>query len=338
MQPVLQFKSLTATVKVYSDRFLIEPSDEQPFGKNNIKREILFCDISSIDLKKESFMSAGALTIYVSSAANSSAAKSNQGEVTGHVFKFRRGWNEKVAEIRKYVEENRLPGKADIENGLMPSTLLLSSGEELQATRTPLPSQPESFNKYRELTASRNWQGIFQFNNSQIDNFGTKKELGILHNYLSEGEVVFALASGILSQTVTSNTLDFGTNTWLAVLTDRRVIFLDHAMLSESVDTQSIRHDKIQAVSASQGWMFGSITIDIGSRSILVDNCDKTHVRIFAELANNWLEYRENQNDRSQPSTSDPIAALSQLAELRSAGVLNDDEFAAAKAKIIGKL
>jgi hypothetical protein len=36
------------------------------------------------------------------------------------------------------------------------------------------------------------------------------------------------------------------------------------------------------------------------------------------------------------PPTHDPIADLKDLAELHASGVLNDEEFAAAKAKILG--
>jgi len=119
--------------------------------------------------------------------------------------------------------------------------------------------------KCKELTQQRNWSEIFELNGLEIDSFGTKKELKVLGDYLQKDEVVFALVSGVMSQSETSNDFDFGANTWVAALTSERVLCLDHAMLSSSVDTQSIRLNRIQAVSASQGWMFGKVTIDIGT-------------------------------------------------------------------------
>jgi hypothetical protein len=92
-----------------------------------------------------------------------------------------------------------------------------------------------------------------------------------------------------MSQTQTSNAFDWGTNTWLVVLTNERFLFLDHAMLTRSVDTQSIRHDSVQAVSASQGWMLGKIQVDLGARTVIIDNCQKATVSVVASMANKWL-------------------------------------------------
>ena len=86
---------------------------------------------------------------------------------------------------------------------------------------------------------------------------------------------------------------DFGANTWLAVLTSERFLFLDAAMLSSSVDTQSVRLKNVQAISASQGFLFGKIMIDLGSRIIVIDNCLKESVKSMAELGNRWLKSLE---------------------------------------------
>lgn len=103
----------------------------------------------------------------------------------------------------------------------------------------------ENYEKYVKYTKTQNWQAICELNNVQLDSFGTKKEIKVLAEYLEPDEVVFALTSGIMKQTDTSNAFDFGANTWLVVLTSDRFLFLDAAMLTGSVDTQSIRHDKV---------------------------------------------------------------------------------------------
>ena len=135
-----------------------------------------------------------------------------------------------------------------------------------------------NYNEYAAFTKSRDWGAIFQLNGLSVDSFGTKKELKVLGDYLEDDEVVFALASGIMSQTGTSNLTDFGANTWLVALTNERFLFLDHAMLTSSVDTQSVRHESVQAVSASQGLIFGKIQVDLGARVIVIDNCQKATV------------------------------------------------------------
>lgn len=199
----------------------------------------------------------------------------------------------------------------------------------------------DNYELYAECTKRRDWNGICNANGIKLDSFGTKKELGVLENYLESDEVVFALTSGIMSKLNSSNASDMGTNTWLVALTSERFLFLDHALLTKSVDTQSIRHDRVQAVSASQGWILGKIMVDIGSRTIIIDNCQKATVSVIADLANKWLREKEApkaaapiqaQNDGS------PLDKLERLASLLAAGVLTQDEFASAKARILNNL
>ena len=152
--------------------------------------------------------------------------------------------------------------------------------------------------------------------------------------------MVFALTSGMMSQTETSNSFDFGSNTWLVALTNERFLFLDHAMLSSSVDTQSIRHDHVQAVSASQGWLLGKIMVDLGSRMLVIDNCQKATVPVIADLANKWLKELGGKKNLAQQSTpvsveESPLDKLEKLANLHSMGALTEEEFNIAQQKIL---
>lgn len=198
----------------------------------------------------------------------------------------------------------------------------------------------ENFDKYAEYTQSENWDEICRLNGVELDSFGTKKELRVLSEYLEEDEVVFALTSGIMEQSETSNALDFGNNTWLVVLTSDRFLFLDHAMLTRSVDTQSIRHDHVQAVSASQGFMFGKIMIDLGSRMLVIDNAHKSTVKVIASLANKWLKEladKKSQVNNSVSSISQTplLDKLERLDKLYSLGALTDEEFQDAKQRLL---
>ena len=152
----------------------------------------------------------------------------------------------------------------------------------------------ENYNRYKIATEKADWRAICEINGVNYDRFGTEKEFAVLQKYLESGEIVFALASGLMKQTVTSNVFDFGANTWLVVLTSERFLFLDAALLTSSVDTQSIRLKNVQAISASQGFLLGKISIDLGSRLVVVDNCEKEAVKVMAELANRWIKELEN--------------------------------------------
>ena len=197
----------------------------------------------------------------------------------------------------------------------------------------------EKFDEYARLTLERNWKGICELNGVPYDTFGTRKEINILPNHLQPEEIVFALSSGMMSQTETSNALDFGTNTWLAVLTSERFLFLDCALLSSSVDVQSVRHDRVQAVSSSQGWVFGKIMIDLGSRMIVVDNCLKASVGVFSDLGNKWLSVRVSKASvATHALVESPLDKLEKLGKLLAAGIVTEDEFNQAKTKILAYL
>lgn len=206
----------------------------------------------------------------------------------------------------------------------------------------------ENFDKYCDCTRNHDWKGICELNGIELDSFGTKKELGVLEDYLEPDEVVFALTSGYMKQTETSNTFDFGVNTWLVTLTNQRFLFLDHAMLTSSVDTQSIRHDRVQAVSSSQGFLLGKIMVDLGSRVITIDNCQKPTVSVIASLANKWLNETQSQSPAAPPpvpppapsdtpSSESPLDKLERAAKLHSIGALTDEEFGRLKEKILSQ-
>ena len=200
-----------------------------------------------------------------------------------------------------------------------------------------------NYNQYRSCTAKNDWRGIFKINHPTFSTgfLWTHKELKVLPDYLEPEEVVFAFCSGLMPQTITSNRSDSGMNTWLVVLTSTRFLFLDHAFWTRSVDTQSIRHEHVQAVSASQGWIMGKIILDLGARLVTIDNVGKGDVKVMAMLANCWYDtIARVKRDQQVPvqfvpghkSISDELI---KLADLHAAGILSDDEFSAAKRKII---
>lgn len=195
--------------------------------------------------------------------------------------------------------------------------------------------------KYRQLTEAADWAGICALNGVSLDSFGTKKELRVLGEHLEPGEIVFALTSGIMKHSETSNSSDWGSNTWLIALTNERFLFLDCALLTRSVDVQSIRLDRAQAVSSSQGWVLGKVMIDLGSRMAVIDNCQKATVAVIGDLANKLLRERESAKSPARsrgggPGDDDPIEKLERLAALHASGALTASEFATAKGKLLG--
>lgn len=201
----------------------------------------------------------------------------------------------------------------------------------------------QNYSQYEAFTKARQWHEICWLNSVDFENFGTKKEVGVLPKYLEPSEVVFALTNGLMRQTSTSNSTDIGINTWLVVLTSERFLFLDHALLTKSVDSQSIRHDRVQAVTASQGWLMGKIGVDIGSRTVVIDNCPKATVVPIAQLANKWLGVLQKRRDaasgqRSGGGATSVADEIKKLADLYSHGLLTQAEFSAAKARLLASM
>jgi len=200
-----------------------------------------------------------------------------------------------------------------------------------------------NYDKYAEFTREHDWSGICKLNDAGHSWNIVKKELKALPKYLENDEVVFAITSGFMGQTYTSGNINCGFKAWLVVLTNEKFLFLDAALMTSSVDTQSIRHEHVQAVSASQGWTYGEIMIDLGSRTVGVDNCDKKTVKVMADLANKWLKELGKKKNTEKLSTEHVVEEsqldkLEKLAKLHSIGALTEEEFKAAKEKILSSL
>jgi len=184
----------------------------------------------------------------------------------------------------------------------------------------------------------RDWQRLFKHNGVPFDSLGAKKELRVLPEYLEDGEIVYAICCGTVTGGRNANSFDRGTNTWIVALTSERFLFLDAAMLSSSVDTVSIRLDKVQSVSASQGWLLGKIMIDIASGFVSIDNCQKGQVKVMAELANKLLRAASKpqaMKGRNCVEEVDIITQLERLAALQKSGALTEAEYQNAKGRLL---
>ena len=201
-----------------------------------------------------------------------------------------------------------------------------------------------SYDKYKSLTEKKDWAGICKLNGVDMQSckFGTMKEMSRLPEQLQSGEVVLCFTAGVMSNTGDSNKTDFGISTWLVVLTDRRFLFLDAAMLTSSIDVHSILHKNVQGVRVAQGFILGKINIDTGGRSTVIDNCEKKTVKVLGDLANDWLQNLEERKSTSHeseaPSGESGLDKLKKLGELKALGLVSEQEFNEAKAKVLASL
>ena len=93
----------------------------------------------------------------------------------------------------------------------------------------------------------------------------------------------------------------------------------------------------------AQGFVLGKINIDTGGRSTLIDNCEKKTVKVLGDLSNEWLQVLEERKSTPQESTAAaPVESgldkLKKLGELKALGLVSEQEFNDAKAKVLASL
>jgi len=174
------------------------------------------------------------------------------------------------------------------------------------------------------------------------DVYGTKKEIEELPNLLQDDEVILYATSGLLDA---DGVLDFfGVRdstgaTVLAVLTDRRTIFVDKGLLW-GLKVADIPIDVINSVTCVKGLIFGSISITHGSRSFCIKNVDKNSAAIFSDKAREQmsvLKKTQKTDGQSQTvvSAKSPIEQVKELKELLDMDIITKEEFEKKKYELL---
>lgn len=162
------------------------------------------------------------------------------------------------------------------------------------------------------------------------DQFFTKKELNHLPDVLSEGEQVLAFSSGYMDA-----------NTWLIVLTDERVIFLDKGLIY-GLKQVSISLDKINSISGKTGILLGEIAIEDGASSRIIKNVWKKTVVPFTNMVRDAIKEKENKkNLRTAPENNinpDPVGRIEKLSLMLSKGLITEAEFLEQKQRILNEI
>lgn len=182
------------------------------------------------------------------------------------------------------------------------------------------------------------WQQINTLPHKYI--FYTRKEIRYLPKILNEGEAVLALTSGFMNN-----------KTWLAVCTNRRVLFLNRGMFFGLRQVQ-MNLDRIQKIDSDFGLAFGSIRMWDGASSMVINLVLRSAVAPFVRTTQDAIDrYKRlmvhelaaqvGHSSAAGPTTPMPsgfIDELERLATLKSNGALSDAEYAAAKAKLLGTI
>ncbi|MCH2547058.1 MAG: PH domain-containing protein [Alphaproteobacteria bacterium] len=189
--------------------------------------------------------------------------------------------------------------------------------------------------------------------------FGTKKEVRKLPSILENNEHIRALTSGYV-----------GSNTWLLVCTDRRIIFLDRGWLYGLKQIQ-MPLNRINSIDHEIGMAMGSISVWDGATRMTVNNIIRNKVDAFVKIAKQSMEeynyrvaqYQQQRMQQQQPQQQQPAPQpqqapqpqpaaeltpqqkaqrmsqlsehLEKLAVLRDKGILTEEEFQEQKTKML---
>lgn len=157
--------------------------------------------------------------------------------------------------------------------------------------------------------------------------FYTKREINYLPQILIEGEEIRALTSGFAEN-----------RTMLAVVTNRRILFLDKGMFFGLRQTQ-MALDRIQSIEGEHLVVFGSIRMWDGAAAIKISMVLASTIDPFIKATRaaideyKRLSFRETVGAAS--SALDVASQIERLAALKDQGHLTEEEFQSQKKKIL---
>lgn len=156
--------------------------------------------------------------------------------------------------------------------------------------------------------------------------FLMRKELKKLPSVLNEGENVLNLAQG-----------RYEGNQGAVVVTDQRVLFTEEGVFRSKVE--DFPYERISSIQTEKGMMFGKLIVHAsGNKAIMDQIAPKEKATEIGDFVRNRLGSKPSAPTGEAPAAADPIDRLKKLAELRDAGVINEQEFEEKKASIIGEL
>lgn len=160
-----------------------------------------------------------------------------------------------------------------------------------------------------------------------LEKFQVGREIGHLHEVLVAGEVMKAFVKGVYDK-----------KTWLVVVTDRRLLFLDKGMLG--LKTAEIPFAHISAMSHTIGIATGEITVSTASGRQQITMIQKQEMPRLVDVISGLIHAASRPQpiviQQASTNGSDVATQLEKLADLKAKGVLTDAEFQAQKTKLLG--
>jgi hypothetical protein len=168
---------------------------------------------------------------------------------------------------------------------------------------------------------------IGEAKNRMRHKFGSRRELKRLESYVDADEHVDRILSGL-----------YGKGTGILVLSDRRLIFIKDGAVSKTTEDFALR--SVTSVAWHSGMALGTIIITAGGVRAEIKNVNKDDGKELVDLARTRLS--AGQVPSHVPvvagGSPSPLDQLKQLGELRDAGIVTEEEFAAKKVSILAQM
>ncbi|WAC68916.1 PH domain-containing protein [Microbacterium sp. SL75] len=153
-----------------------------------------------------------------------------------------------------------------------------------------------------------------------------KRDLAHLESNLAEGETVSLILSGT-----------YDNQNGILALTDRRLLFLNHGLLSQR--SEDFPLEKVSSVQFKAGMVLGEVTIYTSNQQATIKNVGKPQGKAFVDASRARLGKSPSPaSSESAADSSDPVAQLTKLAALRDASLITPDEYNAKKAEILERM
>ncbi len=158
-----------------------------------------------------------------------------------------------------------------------------------------------------------------------VNQWFTRKEIKYLPEVIDESETICAITSGL-----------YNGNTWLIVVTQKRVLFLDKGMLY-GLKQVEIPIKQISGITHHVGLVLGKIEVASSGTIKVIEAIKKEDVGRVAYVISELVSMSSQTSfaERDEPK-DDSISQLERLAKLKEQGIINEDEFIQQKKKILG--
>lgn len=159
------------------------------------------------------------------------------------------------------------------------------------------------------------------------DDWHKREEIECLPDIMIDSEKILTISSGLSSG-----------NTWVIVATNERVILLNKSPLYKLKHFE-LPYSKITGIMHKTGILMGDLTICTEEDETVVTMIPKDSLKQLVEVITNHIDSKPETYIKANCAAcfeEDFITKLERLAALKEKDMLTDEEFSAAKTKVLG--